>query len=167
MNREFTCETDYDGRTLSAMAKALRKTIRKKQSRRAHIFGWTVAVLGILVNVAGGVNPVTLTALVILIPVLLFEDRLNGYLTKRRLLPGNEHCSSHFYPDHFLAVTGIGKTEFRYDRIQCVTEDENYFVFVIGKNRTQAYDKRKLSGGTAAEFRSVLEEKTGRKVTAV
>ena len=48
-----------------------------------------------------------------------------------------------------------------------MTEDENYFVFVIGKNRTQAYDKRKLSGGTAAEFRSFLEEKTGRKVTAV
>ena len=48
MEKEFTFETDYDISALSAMARALRKTVRKKQSRRSRIFGWTVAVLGIL-----------------------------------------------------------------------------------------------------------------------
>ena len=45
---EFTTATDYDMKTLTAMAKALRKTVRKKKSRRAHIFGWIVVLLGTL-----------------------------------------------------------------------------------------------------------------------
>ena len=43
---EFTTTTDYDMKTLTAMARALRKTVRKKRSRRAHIFGWIVVLLG-------------------------------------------------------------------------------------------------------------------------
>ena len=45
---EFTTATDYDMKTLTAMAKALRKTVRKRKSRRAHIFGWIVVLLGTL-----------------------------------------------------------------------------------------------------------------------
>ena len=67
MEKEFTFETDYDISALSAMARALRKTVRKKQSRRSRIFGWTVAVLGILTTAALGINVVTLTAIVILV----------------------------------------------------------------------------------------------------
>ena len=33
---------------MAVMAKALRKTVRKKKSQRSHIFGWTVVGLGIL-----------------------------------------------------------------------------------------------------------------------
>ena len=43
---EFTTTTDYDMKTLTAIARALRKTVRKKRSRRAHIFGWIVVLLG-------------------------------------------------------------------------------------------------------------------------
>lgn len=43
---EFTTTTDYDMKTLTAMARALRKTVRKKRSRRTHIFGWIVVLLG-------------------------------------------------------------------------------------------------------------------------
>ena len=133
MEQKFTFETDYDIDALSAMARALRKTIRKKQNRRTHIFGWTVTVLGILVTVMLGVNVVTLTAIIILVLFLLFEDRMNGYMAKKRVLPGTEHCRVQFYQDKFLSITKIGKTEFRYDRIKYVTEDQNYFVFVLSK----------------------------------
>ncbi len=85
MEKEFTFETDYDISALSAMARALRKTVRKKQSRRSRIFGWTVAVLGILTTAALGINVVTLTAIVILVLFLLFEDRMNGYMAKKRV----------------------------------------------------------------------------------
>lgn len=38
---EFTFDTVYDQRAVTAMAHGLRKTIRKKHSRRSHIFaGW-------------------------------------------------------------------------------------------------------------------------------
>ena len=42
---KFTFETEYNTKTMSVMAKALRKTIRKKHSRRSHIFGWIVSAL--------------------------------------------------------------------------------------------------------------------------
>ena len=50
-------ETDYNMETLTAMAKGLRKTVRKKRSRRVHIFAAVVLILGlltILATVAGG-----------------------------------------------------------------------------------------------------------------
>ena len=50
-------ETDYNMETLTAMAKGLRKTVRKKRSRRVHIFAAVVLVLGlltILATVSGG-----------------------------------------------------------------------------------------------------------------
>ena len=34
----FRFETDYDLDTLTAMAKGLRRTVRKKRSRRVHVF---------------------------------------------------------------------------------------------------------------------------------
>ena len=43
---EFIFETTYDKEALTVMARALRKTVRKKKSRRSHIFGWIVAALG-------------------------------------------------------------------------------------------------------------------------
>lgn len=167
MEQSFVFETDYDISALSAMARALRKTVRKKQNNRTHIFGWTVAVLGIFVTVMLGVNVVTLTAIIILVLFLLFEDRVNGYLAKKRVLPGTEHCRTQFYPDRFLSITKIGKTEFRYDRIKYVAEDQGYFVFVLSNNHAQAYDKKHLSGGNAGEFRRFMEERTGQKVIPV
>ena len=167
MEKEFTFETDYDISALSAMARALRMTIRKKQSRRTRIFGWTVTALGILVMAALGINLVTLTAIVILVLFLLFEDRMNGYVAKKRVLPGTEHCKCQFFQNKFMSVTKVGKTEFRYDRIKYVAEDQRYFVFILSNSHAQAYDKKRLTGGDAGEFRSFIEDRTGQKVIHV
>lgn len=167
MEKEFTFETDYDISALSAMARALRMTIRKKQSRRTRIFGWTVTALGILVMAALGINLVTLTAIVILVLFLLFEDRMNGYVAKKRVLPGTEHCKCQFFQNKFMSVTKVGKTEFRYDRIKYVAEDQRYFVFILSNSHAQAYDKKRLTGGDAGEFRSFIEDRTGQKVIPV
>ena len=167
MEKEFTFETDYDISALSAMARALRMTIRKKQSRRTRIFGWTVTALGILVMAALGINLVTLTAIVILVLFLLFEDRMNGYVAKKRVLPGTEHCKCQFFQNKFMSVTKVGKTEFWYDRIKYVTEDQRYFVFILSNSHAQAYDKKRLTGGDAGEFRSFIEDRTGQKVIPV
>ena len=49
----FTVETNYDQKTLTNLAHALRKTVRKKSGRLSHILGWIAVVLS---------------------PVLLFHD---------------------------------------------------------------------------------------------
>ena len=35
---EFICKGEYNNKTMAVMAKVLRKTVRKKKSRRAHIW---------------------------------------------------------------------------------------------------------------------------------
>lgn len=45
-------ETDYNMETLTAMAKGLRRTVRKKRSRRVHIFAAVVLILGLLTILA-------------------------------------------------------------------------------------------------------------------
>ena len=75
-------ETDYNMETLTAMAKGLRKTVRKKRSRRVHIFAAVVLILGLLTILAttaggeplGASGVVTLLALLVVILVSLFED---------------------------------------------------------------------------------------------
>ena len=49
---EFTFETNYNQKSLTAMARVLRKTIRKKRSKRSHIFGWIIVVLSTLLTLA-------------------------------------------------------------------------------------------------------------------
>ena len=41
---EFKFETAYNQEAITIMAKALRKTVRRKRSRRSHIFGVIVVI---------------------------------------------------------------------------------------------------------------------------
>lgn len=45
---EFVFETNYDQKGITLMAKALRKTIRKKRSNRLHILGIIIIICAIL-----------------------------------------------------------------------------------------------------------------------
>ena len=147
-------ETDYNMETLTAMAKGLRKTVRRKRSRRVHIFAAVVLVLGILTilaTVAGGEplgasGVVTLLALLVVILVSLFEDRFNAWFAKKRLLPGTEHAAATFEEDGYVSATG------------------RYFVFALSSHHTQAYDKRTIRGGSVEDFRAFIAEKTGKLV---
>ena len=95
---QFTFETVYDQRTMTAMARALRKTIRRKRSRRSHVFGWIVIALVLVLSLPSGGEVWTfsprmlvnwLAALAIFI-VLLFEDRINGAVARKRILAGTD-----------------------------------------------------------------------------
>lgn len=123
----FTFETRYDTKALSVMARALRKTVRKKRSRRSHILGWIVIVLALLLLLADGFaldasTIITSLAALALLLVFLFEDRLNGAVAKKRLLPGTEKAVTVFSEDKFVSTTDVGKTEWNYDKILAVAE---------------------------------------------
>ena len=50
----FKVTSEYDKKALIAMARAVRKTTRKKKSLRSHVFGWLIVVLGLLVSLPFG-----------------------------------------------------------------------------------------------------------------
>ena len=160
----FSFETDYDMNTFISMARALRMTIRKKHSKRSHIFGWGVVVLGIAFIFLGDVRLLHITAIAAIALALIFEDRLNAWVAMKRMLKGMEKARSDFYEDRYVSATDIGTTEWHYDKIKALAEDKDYFIFIFSESHTQAYDKRKMSGGTVADFRDFIMQKTGLNV---
>ena len=53
----FRFETDYDLDTLTAMAKGIRRTVRKKRSRRVHVFAaiaFLICACGLLTGLLSG-----------------------------------------------------------------------------------------------------------------
>lgn len=171
----YTFQTTYSREALAVMSRALRRTLRHKRSRRAHIFGWTVIAVSpllLLPAVTGQSSPgvwniLTWLAIPVLLLALIWEDRINGYFAWKRMLPGNEHTSSVFGSDGYRTVTEAGETQWHYDRIAALAETDKYFVIVLGENHGQLYDKSSLSGGSADDFRKFIEGKTGMAVQRV
>ena len=169
---EFTFETSYNQKALTTMAKALRKTVRKKRSRRSHILGWVVMIMGALLAVnslRSGVvfsakNIVTWLAILAIFIVFIWEDALNGYIASKRMLKGTEKATSIFNEEGFVSITEIGKTEWNYDKVMLVGDTKDYFVFIYSANHAQVYDKSSILGGTSEEFCRFIEETTGKNV---
>ncbi len=174
---EILFETHYDQRSMTAMAKAIRKTVRKKRSRRSHIFGWLVVILALVLAfwseengfsfVPDLRNVVTLMAAIGIAAALIWEDALNGYFARRRLLAGTEKASVLFREKEFVSGTGIGTSIFGYDKIQLIAEDPNFFVFVFSASHAQVYDKAGISGGTVEDFRTFIENVTGTSIQKI
>ena len=165
-------ETDYNMEALTAMAKCLRRTMRRKRSRRVHLFAAAalgIGLLSIIVTTAGGEplgasSVVTLLAMLVLILTTLFEDKLNAWVARKRLLPGTEHAAAAFEEDGYTSATGESESRFSYAQIAAVAETEHYFVFALSSRHTQAYDKRNIRGGSVEEFRAFIAEKTGKPI---
>ena len=172
---EFKIETNYNQKAVTALAKGLRKTIRKKRSKRSHIFGFIVIVLAILLSLIPGENGfeitfktiVTWLATLVMIVVLIWEDALNGWIAKKRMLPGTEKVTTTFREEGFYSESEFGSSDWKYEKIQRIAELKGYFVFIFSANHAQVYKKRHLTGGTVDEFRAFLEKVTGKTVERI
>ncbi len=172
---EFIFETIYNQKAMTAMAKGIRKTARKKRTKRSHIFGWIVIALAVLLTLADikdGIEftankIITLVAALVIFIVLIFEDRINGYVARKRMLPGTEKSTVKFVEEGFFSETEVGKTEWNYDRVLILAETKDYFIFVFSSSHAQVYDKNNLSGGTVDEFRKFICERTEKTMTTI
>ena len=172
---EFRFETDYDQETLTAMARGLRKTVRRKRSRRTHIFAGIVLVIGLASTVLSIASKEPLRARNLLVPLAMLcviyaslqEDRLNRRVAKRNVLPGTEHAGCVFGEDGYTIKTSVTESKFSYAQIRAVAEMPRYLVLALSNNQAQAFDKESLSGGTIEEFRAFLAEKTGKPIQMI
>ena len=172
---EFQFATAYNQEAVTALAKTLRKTARKKRSRRSHIFGVLVMILAILLTLPLGdkvfvldfKTVVTWLAAAMIFFALIFEDRLNGYIARKRMLPGLAKATTTFKAEGYYSETEIGASEFKYNTIVALAETERYFVFIFGQNHAQVYDKQSITGGTMEEFREFITTVTGKNIEIV
>lgn len=172
---EFYFETLYDQEALTAMAKALRKVMRRKNNIFSKIFGTVAVILGLLLSTPLGIGEwsfsvksmISYAAILIIAFTLLFEDTVNGHFAKKRMLPGTAETESVFTDEEYVTTNNAGKTHWNYARIKHLAETRNYFVFIFNENHAQIYDKEFLTGGTEEEFRQFIEEKTDLKFKRV
>lgn len=169
---EFEFHTIYDQKAVTAMVRALRKTIRRKRSRRTHVFGWIIMLLALLLTLPRNGAPfvlegrMVLTWLVVLVllVVLIWEDPINAWLARRRALPGTQESTVVFTQEGFHSSVEMGSSDWHYDKILQIAELQDYFVFVFSSSHGQVYDKRTLTGGTPEEFAAFITERTGKPV---
>ena len=174
----FTFTTLYDQKALTAMARALRKTVRKKHSFRAHLFGWVAVVLGLLLLLLplgksdfeiSFKTIATLLAILVLLFALIKEDAINGYFARKKLLPSLISSTTVFSTDdvEYHSSTQVGDSTFRYDNIVALAETADYFVLIFGKSHAQVYDKSSITGGTNEDFRKFIQCVTGQPLQQV
>jgi len=172
---EFTFETNYGQKATTTMARVLRKTLTRKHSRKSHIFGWIIMIFAILLTLPIGDKVFTLdmktiiTYLVILILflVLIFEDNINGYIARKRMLKGTDKSKVTFSETSYYSETEMGNTEWKYDNIGILAETKDYFVFIFSPSHAQLYDKQSMSGGTVEEFKIFIQDKTQKEMVYV
>jgi hypothetical protein len=170
----FRFETDYDLETLTAMAKGIRRTVRKKRSCLVHIFAALVVLMeaffllmDLRKNALDVGDVLALIAVLAIIIVVRTEDRLNARTARARLLPGTEHASTVFDEDGYTVKTSVNEGRWQYKQIFAVAETERYFILTLSKDYAQAVDKEGMQGGSTAEFRAFIKEKTGKPVVYI
>ena len=93
---EIICSTTYDRRALSALARALRKTIRRTRSRLLRVWCWVLLVLSLLSAWVSwgewGTVALNGAVAVLMLAVLLGEDAINAFFARRdAILPLSVH----------------------------------------------------------------------------
>ena len=98
---EIICSTTYDRRALSALARALRKTVRRTRSRLLRVWCWVLLVLSLLSAWVSwgewGTVALNGAVAVLMLAVLLGEDAINAFFARRNALPGMEVCTVRFF----------------------------------------------------------------------
>ena len=171
---EFHFTTVYDQACLTAMAKALRKTVRRRHSRRTSVFGWAIVlfVIALWLPIVTGRRSadfgdwISLFAAAMVAFVLLREDKLNAALAAKRMLPTSQKAEATFTETGYRSVTEAATTEWNYENmtLAAICDVGDYVVLALNKTLAQAYDKRTLTGGSIEEFYALIEEKTGKTV---
>lgn len=164
----FSCKTVYDRKVLAAMSMALRKTVRKTIDRTLKIFSAVVIVVALFTILAPWETPWRRGVYAALVFLMLFVqwkgDALNAIFAKRKAMPGMKACRTHFGPDCYETVLTGAVTQWQYDRILALVETKQYFIFIVGKNHAQAFEKRCLEPESVEDFRTFLEQKTGKNI---
>ena len=171
----FEIYSDITNRSMTIASRAMRKVLRRKRSIIWAIYGWTVFFINALLLIPFDGEPFTLDAStvisllveVMLLSVLLFQDRFNGMIACKNTLAGTKDYHIVFGEDSYTVVTAATTSMFRYELIDALAESQDYIIFLMKKRYAQPLDKRTLTGGTVEECKRFLEEKTGKEFRRV
>ena len=120
----FEIHSDITNRSMTVAARAMRRVLRRKRSIIWAIFGWSVFLFNALLLIPFDGEPFaldvrTVTSLlveVMLLSVLLFQDRFNGMIARKKALAGTKEYHVAFGEDSYTVVTAATTSTFRYEQ---------------------------------------------------
>jgi len=166
----FEIYSDITNRSMTIASRAMRKVLQRKSSILWAIFGWSVFFINALLLIPFDGEPFaldvrTVSSLlveVMLLSVLLLQDRFNGMIACKNTLAGTKDYHIVFGEESYTVIAEVTTSTFRYELIDALAESQDYIILLMKKRYAQPLDKRTLTGGTVEEFKRFLEEKTGK-----
>lgn len=161
---EFRMENTMNQQSAVAMSRVVRKTTQKKLAW-LRLVSWILTIY--LVIVALFWDYLRILTTIIVVYVLLttvFPDQLTAWISRRRSMPGTEQVSAVFTEGQYHITSEAVSATYDYHHITVAAMCGEYYVFVLGKRHCHVFRRSTLTGGTEAEFRSFLEEQTGKPV---
>lgn len=169
---EFIIETTVDRRAMTALSRASRRTLGRRRSIAVHIFGWAVVGLILLLSLllwlgSGSIPWFNLLVGLVMLATLRREDRLNGAIGLRQVLPGSRQVTARFTEEDYLHTTPVSESRWHYDQIRAVCETEDYFLLLLSRRHGQVYSKAGFTRGDPEAFRTFIAGRTGLPVQRI
>lgn len=155
-----------------ALARITRKTIRQGRSGPVRTLAWFIVALELFLTFiyirsgAGGWG-INLFLAVLMLGCILGEDYVNGIVGLRQVMSGGQEVNTTFKEQGYVQRTQAGESWRPYTQIRAIGENKDYFVLALDKSHGQIYAKEGFSWGSAEEFRTFIQRKTGLKIQKV
>ena len=163
----FEIHSDITNRSMTVAARAMRRALRRKRSIVWAIFGWSVFLFNALLLIPFDGEPFvldvrTVTSMlveVMLLSVLLFQDRFNGMIARKNALAGTKEYHVAFGEDPYTVVTAATTSTFRYELIDALAESQDYIIFLMKNAMRSLWTSALLPAGRWRNSNDFLRRK--------
>lgn len=168
----FIIQTEIDQKSMTALARMTRRTLRRGRNGPVRMLAWFVVVLELFLVFlyirAGAVGwLVNLLLACIMLACILGEDYVNGAIGLRQILPASRSVNAAFKEDGYVHRTQAGESWWPYRQIRAIVESRDHFAFLLDRTHGQVYDKHGFTWGDPDGFREFIQRKTGLKIQKV
>lgn len=168
---EFSFEMNYNQKSMTAMARAIRKGLQEEQDKKSRIIGWIFVVLAAAVllfsgktgwmQIVGGILVVLFAA------YLVWQDNVNAFLALQKLGTKLRKGQWLFREDGYFSNTEAGESDYSYKNIFMMVESGDYMFLVFHEGTAHIIDMSTIQGGTADDFRRLLRRQTSLTIQKV
>lgn len=167
----FEIHSNITNRSMTVAARAMRRVLRRKRSIIWAIFGWSVFLFNALLLIPFDGEPFaldvrTVTSLlveVMLLSVLLFQDRFNGMIARKNALAGTKEYHVAFGEDSYTVVTAATTSTFRYELLDALAESQDYIILLMKKRYVHLWTSVLLPAGRWRNSNDFLRRRPERR----
>lgn len=168
----FIIQTEIDQKSMTALARMTRRTLRRGRNGPVRMLAWFIVVLELFltflyIRAGAGGWLVNLLLACIMLACILGEDYVNGAIGLRQILPASRTVNATFKDDGYVHRTQAGESWWPYRQIKTIVESRDHFAFLLDRTHGQIYDKNGFTWGDLDGFREFIQRKTGLKIQKV